>query len=431
MRRRGALATLLVPGLLLAACGLGRDSAPPPGRLDATPGSVYTTAAPDFDPLKGARAYFGTLGSAVYRIEVPRHWNRELVLWAHAVHGFSKELTVDSPPPALRQLLVDQGYAWAASSFSENGYAPGVGLNDTLALKQKFARQVGRPRRTYVAGASMGGNVVTLALENFPAEFDGGLALCGAVAGEEFVDYLLAWTMAAEFIAGTPLPLGDGSAAVEATLQDTILPALGPVDAPTVAGKAFATVVRDMTGGPRPFFTDGYRASYASNFGLLAGDPGRILPATRAATNEGVDYRAGPGLGFDGDLINRSVRRLPPDPAVRDAARHPENAPTTARIRAPLLTLHETGDLIVPVSMEQSYRRKADAAGTGSLLVQRLIRDGGHCTFSDQEITRAWRDLVSWVATGKRPAGDDVLGDLADAGRTFTDPLRPSDAGAR
>ena len=38
------------------------------------------------------------------------------------------------------------------------------------------------------------------------------------------------------------------------------------------------------------------------------------------------------------------------------------------------LTIHETGDLRVPFTLEQSYRRRTLAAGTAHLLVQRAVR---------------------------------------------------------
>jgi len=450
MRRRVALC-LSITAALLAGCATSSDSTPRtaptaetaatrtprnpdagwPRLLDATPGSAATPVAPAFAALAGARAYTGTLGPAAYRIEIPANWNGELLLWAHGVRGFSSEVYADNPPPALRRALIQQGYAWAASSFSENGFIPGVATNDTLLLKRFFSEQFGEPARTYIAGNSMGGNVVTLSLENFPDEYDGGLSFCGVVAGEEWIDYLLAWVMAAEFIAGFELPLDAGSARVNAMVDANILPALGPAENPTPRGLAFRSVVRNLTGGPRPFFAEGYRKAYAANFGLITGDPGRTMPLTRAATTDGIVFRADPGLGFDGDAVNDGVRRITADMELRDPAKHPDTAPTTGRLHDPLLTLHESGDLTVPISLEQSYRHKVEAAGTGDLLVQRIIRSGAHCDFSDTEITRAWGDLSAWVAGRGKPAGDDLSGDLSNAGTPFTEPVRPGDPGTR
>jgi hypothetical protein len=46
-------------------------------------------------------------------------------------------------------------------------------------------------------------------------------------------------------------------------------------------------------------------------------------------------------------------------------------------------------------------------------------------------MTKAFDDLVAWVKTGQKPQGDDVDADLANAGMTFTSPLRPNDPGGR
>ena len=48
--------------------------------------------------------------------------------------------------------------------------------------------------------------------------------------------------------------------------------------------------------------------------------------------------------------------------------------------------------------------------GRSHLLVQRAIRDVGHCTFTNQEWVDAFSDLIDWVETGDRPGGDDIFG---------------------
>ncbi len=403
-----------------------------PRSLGTSAGVATTAKAPDFDPLPGAKAQFGGLGKSVYRIEIPDQWNGELVLWAHGYRGAGTEVTTESPPNSLRKTLIDEGYAWAASSYSENGYTPGIGADDTLALKRLFEQKVGKPKRTYIAGASMGGNVVALSLEHFATEYDGALAICGALAGEEEIDYLVSWSRLAEFVAGAKLAYGPGTTVAQAAAAlGRVSTALGGPDAPTDRGRQFLSLIRMLTGGPRPFFIEGIKQQYLINFGLLLVDPeGTSLPA-RAATNEGVQYAVEPGLGLTSEQVNTGVIRQKADPEARNAALHPDAAPTNGQIGVPLLTLHNTGDLFVPVSQEQSYRKKVDAAGKSDLLVQRLIRDGGHCKFSDQELTTAWNDLRVWVAEKQEPKGDDVLGDLSDAGRQFTNPLRPNDPGTK
>jgi pimeloyl-ACP methyl ester carboxylesterase len=400
-------------------------------KLGTSSGTPGTVKPPDFDPLPGAKAFFGKVGNAGYRVELPEKWNGDLVLFAHGFRLPGPDLTVSNPPGPLRTLFIGNGAAWAASSYSENFYVPGIGADDTLALLQHFEGQFGKPKHIYLVGESMGGNVVALLMENFPDRFDGALATCGAIGGGEQMDYIVAWAMAGEFTGGVQLPIGGSQSAMTLTLTTKLQGALGTPDRPTDAGKRFISIIRNLTGGPRPFYFEGFKDQYQLNFGLLILDPARESVPVAAATNEGVVYDVDDSLGLSDAQVNQAVRRLPADPKARDAAAHPDTVPTTGKIKHPLLTLHDTGDLFVPISQEVAYRRKAEAAGAGDLLVQRAIRAPGHCKFSEAEYTTAWNDLVAWVRDGKKPAGDDFKGSLEDIGKQFTTPTRPNDPGNR
>ena len=78
-------------------------------------GDGYELEDPDFAPVDGARADFGEIEGAGYRIELPEEWNGELVLWAHGFRGlndegtgFSRRLTFDEIP--ARDVILGQGY---------------------------------------------------------------------------------------------------------------------------------------------------------------------------------------------------------------------------------------------------------------------------------------------------------------------------------
>jgi hypothetical protein len=81
--------------------------------------------------------------------------------------------------------------------------------------------------------------------------------------------------------------------------------------------------------------------------------------------------------------------------------------------------MHDVGDLFVPFSMEQIYAQRAAANGRAGLFVSRAIRGVGHCDFNAAELTQGFDDLVHWVDTGKRPAGDPILDKRAVASPTF------------
>ncbi len=458
--RRSVLVTVLVALALLGSACTSRDhsrsesgasgiatsppiatstttvqaSTPPDRPPTGTPGTAATGAGfiiadPKFDPLTGARALYGTLNGAAYEIEVPSGWNGSLVLYAHGFVGNDPILFVQMPP--LRQYFIEHGFAWAASSYSGIGYNPDQGLTDTLALRDLFVQQVSAPARTYIDGTSMGGHVVVSAMEQHPELFAGGFSECGVVAGVEELDYVASYVALGSFFSSTALfPITDVGTYRQA-IRTGVLPALGPAADPTAAGKAFESAIENLTGGQRPWRHEGFIDRRGPNFDLaVTDDPSHPTLATRAGTNLGVQYHVDPGLSIGDAGLNAQVIRIPADPASRNALQHPDFAPRTGHLRAPLLTLHTTGDHFVPISLEQSYRRTVDAAGAGELLVQRAIRRPGHCQFSQEELTRGFADLVTWVEQGIAPAGDDLRSaDLSDVGRAFTIPLLPGDPG--
>jgi len=59
--------------------------------------------------------------------------------------------------------------------------------------------------------------------------------------------------------------------------------------------------------------------------------------------------------------------------------------------------------------MQQIYRKRADAQGSGDWLVQRAIRAPSHCDFTVREQVDAFEAMVKWAEMGIKPAGDDVV----------------------
>src|SRR5919199_2540970 len=157
----------------------------------------------NFEALPGATAEFGFYDGGAYRIEVPDAWNGGLVLFAHGYRGESPDIFVSDSP--LRSHLVALGYAWAASSYRGNSYRPDWGMDDTLALRDLFIQKHGAPTWTILHGQSMGGHVLVASLELHPGVYQGGLAECGVMTGEGEIDFLAAYTAAAEFISGVGL----------------------------------------------------------------------------------------------------------------------------------------------------------------------------------------------------------------------------------
>ena len=381
-----------------------------------------------FEPLAGAKAFFGRYDGGLYRIEIPDNWNGELVLYAHgyvANQGQNgSNLRVGNH--TIREHLVREGFAWAASSYRCNGYVPGQGLVDTMALVELFTKSNGgrAPQRTYLTGTSMGGHVTILGLHEFPTAFAGGLAMCPA--GPELFDFYAAVGAGAEAITGVEFKS-------DSIRQDTakIVEQLGEPPDYTEKGRQLASVEIRISGGPRPFALEGL-ASGGRFTANISGSAlaGIVTPQSRAVTTTHIRYAIDGGLGLTSDSLNQRVRRKTADPEYRgDKTPYEEVAPFDGRIERPLLTMHGTGDLFVPIFLQQVLKRAVAATGNEKLLAQRIYRIAGHCGFSQTEQIRAFDDLVKWVRQGTKPDGDEVEGDLSNAGMTFTDPLRPNDPG--
>src|SRR5260370_15365317 len=60
---------------------------------------------------------------------------------------------------SIREHLIKEGFAWAASSYRCNGYVPGQGLLDTMALTDLFTKANGgrAPPRAYLTRPPLGG----------------------------------------------------------------------------------------------------------------------------------------------------------------------------------------------------------------------------------------------------------------------------------
>ena len=153
----------LVVGAVCVSCGgasTHRDATATPPPLPAPvsiaqqPQGNFKLGDPTLAALPGASADTGRLGGTIYQIELPDQLNGRLVMYMHGCCPEGDTVPIESPPD--RDALIQEGFAWAASSFSANLYIPGTAADETAALWDLFVSKHGRPSRTYVMGVSMG-----------------------------------------------------------------------------------------------------------------------------------------------------------------------------------------------------------------------------------------------------------------------------------
>ena len=415
----------------LALASFGASAGPPPKYFvdkDALAFDPPTSGIP-------TRRQWGVHNNAGYRIEVPYNWNGTLVMWAHGYRGTGLELTVDNHP--LREYLIATGSAWAASSYSKNSYDPAQGAKDTHALTMFFNGRFGKPSRTYVTGASMGGHVTGIVAEQWPNSYHGAMPICGVLGDYELFDYFLDFNLAAQTLSGINKTYPFAANYLGTTVPATKA-ALGPAFpfALFANGQNFKSLVQLRSGGVRPVFEQGFLfwngiVPGDFLFGLGVGDGTLPRQPGVAVQNSDVTYQfdTNPVLSPAETAFNTTIQRVTADPQARHNNGISNVPPTNGDLRIPMLTLHTLGDLFVPFHMQQLYASRVAARNASHLLVQRATRDFGHCSFTPTELIAGFSDLVNWVETGVKPAGDNVLDPAAVAdpnfGCAFTDKAAP------
>jgi hypothetical protein len=281
-----------------------------------------------------------------------------------------------------------------------------------------------------MTGASMGGHITAVTIEHFRGSFVGAMPYCGVLGDAELFDYFLDATVTAAALSRAPLqfplePPADFGTTFRATL-DVVKPALGlNVGSPpnlTAKGQQWSNAVERRSGGDRPGF-DGAFAFWNTATGLAPNNDMPFLFGVYPGLNGGT-------IGIeDGNVTSNQFTWYKLDDhwlpswdeillnlrALR-VGRTAEPSPDLTGVpkvfgdpRIPVLSLHTIGDLFVPISMEQVYAARAGLRGQAKLFVSRAIRANGHCEFTGPELAKGFDDLVSWVRTGKRPAGDAIL----------------------
>ena len=457
-------AAVLTLAALLSACGGNSDEAPAaeevrPQDSRSFKASDATTAATTFTAMAAATGdtvdmattsrYAGMLDGAAYQVEVPANWNGKLVMYAHGYRGTDVPLTVGGP--SIRRYLIQQGYAWAASSYSKNYYDVRAGVEDTNNLALNFnkitaaaGRTLAAPTRTYITGHSMGGHVTGAAIEAEAAAtavhkvaYHGAVPMCGVMGDAELFNQFAAMQVAAQALAGLPkyptANWADISASVNAALWTTF-PAV-----PTAQGAKYVQVVKNITGGERPLFAQGM--AFGGSFGSAYGTFGSDGTVTGILNKNVLDTNAYT-YTIDGDAAGST--------ALNAAALKLTAAPDANRLRTdglrwipvingdikiPVVSIHTLGDLFVPFSMEQSYARRTAAKGNSQWLVQRAIRGASHCDFTVAEQVEAFDAMIKWERDGIKPTGDDVLTPATVAATSYgctypRNTLGPDESGA-
>jgi hypothetical protein len=300
-----------------------------------------------------------------------------------------------------------------------------VGVEDTNALALEFtkiaaknSRALVAPSKIYITGVSMGGHITAAAIEDETqatainkVKYNGAVPMCGVVGDTALFDQFAAMQVAAQALAGVPSYPTAKWSEIQALVTSTLFTTFPSV--PTAAGVKYLSVLKNITGGERPIFSQGiaFGGSFPSAYGSFGGD-GTIS----GILNKNLLDTTAITYTIDGDVagtaaLNTSAQKLT---AAVDANRLRTDGlrwipKANGEFKIPVVSIHTLGDLFVPFSMEQVYQKRVAAKGNSNWLVQRAIRGASHCDFTVAEAADAFDAMIKWERDGIKPGGDDVV----------------------
>jgi pimeloyl-ACP methyl ester carboxylesterase len=347
----------------------------------------------------------GQIGpGALYRIVRPTNWNGTLVLYAHGWVSTDQPVAIPSDAQRVIALLAPQGVAVALSSFSDNGWVVKDGAQRTHQLLGIFTSKFGNPSHVYVAGGSMGGLIAIKLIETYPGEFAGALLVCPAAGGTRAQgDYgANVYALFDLFYPGVLPGYADLQQGVDATSQ-ILQPAIDAMTNDSSGALKIASI--DQT--PIPFAN--VPELFESIVTPLVGAAG--LPESLELThgqpffdNSATQY-TGALSASDLQWINANIQRFSASPAGLNLVEH--NYTPTGHLTIPALMISTFRDPNAPGFHAVLYRDAVAAAGDSDWLVQRSVPGTaggyGHCTFTPQELSTAFSDLILWGEYGVKP----------------------------
>jgi pimeloyl-ACP methyl ester carboxylesterase len=361
-------------------------------------------------------------------------WNGDLVVFAHGYVPVTQPLgfyNLTTPSGLVLPDLAQQlGFAFATTSYRQNGLAILEGVDDVENLIRTFWALPGAtagpgPHRTYVLGVSEGGLVATLLAERRPALESGALAACG--------------------------PIGDFRGQIDSigdvrVLFDYFFPGVIPgtaIDVPQQVVTSWDSVYLPRIRAAVAAYPDrAVQVVSAAHAVIDPADPRTIVStitdalsysvlgaADAAAKLGGNPYsnRSRVYTGSSNDLqLNLAVQRFDASPAaLQNLAKYE----TSGDVSKPLVTLHTSGDDVVPFWHELVYALKASASHSSARVTQFPVIRYAHCNFTSGEILFSFAVLLQQV-TGSQPAAltqrPDVQRAAQDLNRNQRTAIRPT-----
>ncbi len=398
---RGVAATWLCLLLLLTRCQPYLEEAPEPVTTTNTTLTKQIITAMD-GTIAHAETTLGTLqnGELIF-ISVPENWNGELILYAPGYTPAFADLHIAPEASTYGPLFNLFGYAFATTSYSENGLAIQSGIQDMINLRNLFIEEYGEPTEIYLTGASEGGLVTTLAVERYPELWSGGISLCGPCGDfQQQLNYYGHFRVLFDYLFPGVLPgtVVDVPQAMIDNWQTVYIPAILFAIS---QDPAKTLLLLNVAGAPydpaNPLTTIPQTVVQVLTYNLFIHDAVEKLGG-QPFDNKDYVY-SGTGSPATDLLLNEGVQRYSAD---KEAAKTIKKFyETSGNFKIPLVKSHTTLDHIQLFRNLLQYEAKVPTGKT-SLFAAIPVEGYGHCTFTNVQVIDIFTTFIEKIGASKQ-----------------------------
>lgn len=296
----------------------------------------------------------------------------------------------------IGDLINSLGFAFATTSYPGNGLVVPAAVPDIKKLADQFKAKFPQTEHVYLVGVSEGGLITAKVIETYPNTFTGGIAGCGPVGDfEKQLDYFGNFQVLFHYFypnidIGTPDRVPDSlitswvnggmKTEIQSRIDGKILPLLKvaevPIDNLTDAKQTVLGLLR---------------------YNLLATNDAVNKLGGYPFDNRRIFYH-GTGIPQKDIVLNSQIPRFRADSTALNEIN--SDYQTTGKLTIPLVTIHNTGDPIVPYFHERLYEKKIEQEGSTALHKNIALNSYGHCNFNTSDLLAAFSALLK--LTGKQ-----------------------------
>jgi pimeloyl-ACP methyl ester carboxylesterase len=329
---------------------------------------------------------------------LPSDFNGTLIIYAHGYVKPQEPLALpeefgEADVRELIEQLLNLGFGVATSSYHKNGYAieqAEADLNDLVAHVQSIEPDI---EAVYVIGGSEGALIATMLVEKYPQIYAGGLALCGPLAGTSYqIAHLADVRVLFDYFYPEVFPFG---------ALDVPEGAAAQWEGPDGYKDKIAAAIAADPGGIAQAFNVAAVACDTADHQEAANCAQNMLAYSVFGTNDLLQTAGGwpvsnvavaySGSADDGAL-NAGIERFDADPAA--SAYADLHYRPSGLLQRPLVTMHTTGDPIIPYRHELIYFNRAALLGADDKLTVLPVDRAGHCAFEAQEVVGGMAALL-------------------------------------